>query len=82
MTVEISNDQKIIIINQHLSNLVYSKYNAELSVEEAKAVKVPDVANIDKLNAQISDIDSQIAKLEQILSTIPVDTTSTNAPTA
>ena len=64
MTIELTNDEKIMIVEQHLKNLAYSDYNLMVSLEEAKAVAVPDQTIIDSLTLQLDDTRSKIATLE------------------
>jgi predicted nucleic acid-binding Zn-ribbon protein len=70
MSVELSNDQKISIINQHLTNLAYSAYNIELSIEESKVVSTPDTANIAALQSQLEDVNKQVAALNAEMQSI------------
>jgi hypothetical protein len=64
MTTLLSNEEKTGIINQHLKNLHYSKFNLELSVVEENAKTVPEEATLTSLNTQLVDIDSRITALE------------------
>ena len=70
MTIELSNDEKINILNQHLRNLLYNKYNLNISLEEANSVAMPSQVSLDSLNLQISDADSQIATLNRLIDEI------------
>jgi hypothetical protein len=63
MSIELSNDQKISIVNQHLTNLAYTAYNIQLSIEESQVVSTPDTANIAALQAQLVDVNKQVAAL-------------------
>lgn len=63
MSIELSNDQKISIVNQHLTNLAYTAYNLQLSIEESQVVSTPDTANIAALQAQLVDVNKQVAAL-------------------
>ena len=64
MTTLLSNEEKTGIINQHLKNLHYSKFNLELSVVEENAKTSPEEATLTSLNTQLVDIDSRITALE------------------
>ena len=76
--MELTNDQKIEIVNQHLRNLAYEQYNSELSLQEANAVAQPDLANLGHLENQISDIDAKVASLQATLASLnPAITTTT-----
>jgi hypothetical protein len=76
MTIELTNDQKIAIVNQHLTNQAYAAYNVELSIKEANAATTPNAENIANLNTQVININDQIAVLNAELATLtPVPTT-------
>ena len=64
MVYTLTNEEKIDIINQHLKNLHYSKFNIEISLIEENAKSVKDTEQIASLNEQAVDIDSRIAALE------------------
>jgi hypothetical protein len=64
MTTLLSNEEKTGIINQHLKNLHYSKFNLELSVVEENAKTAPEAVTLTSLNTQLVDIDSRITALE------------------
>lgn len=64
MTTLLSNEEKAGIINQHLKNLHYSKFNLEMSVVEENAKSAPDADTLVSLNDQITDIVSRISALE------------------
>lgn len=65
MSVQLSNEDKIAIIESHMKNLQYSKFNLEISVIEESAKKEPGDIAIASLNTQIDDIDKQISALQQ-----------------
>ncbi len=70
MTYELANQEKINMVNQHIKNLSYTKYDLELSKIEALAVNtVEQVASMSYQN-QIDDITAKILKLEEILDTL------------
>jgi hypothetical protein len=63
MTYQLSNEEKVSIINQHLKNLALSKYSLEISKMEAAAVLSAEQMAGTSYDSQISDIDSQITAL-------------------
>ena len=63
MTTQLTNEEKISIINSHLKNLEYNKFNIEMSIVEESAKSTPDSSNLSSLNSQASEIDVQIAAL-------------------
>ena len=60
----LTNEEKVVIVNQHLKNLHYSKFNIEISLIEENAKSIKDTEQIASLNAQSTDIDSRITALE------------------
>jgi hypothetical protein len=64
MTILLSNEEKTAIINQHLKNLHYNKFNIEISIVEESSRATPETENISSLNAQVADFDSRITALE------------------
>ena len=70
MTYELTNDEKRNIINQHLRNLEYSKFNVEISLVEENADPAPDQANLDTLTGQLSTINGKMEALVAELATV------------
>lgn len=62
MTLLDSSD-KIAIIDQHLRNLEYAKYNIEISLIEENAVTVPDEEALNGLNERLAQVDLKISAL-------------------
>ena len=63
MTTQLTNEEKISIINSHLKNLEYNKFNIEMSIIEENAKSTPDSSTLSSLNSQVSEIDVQVAAL-------------------
>jgi hypothetical protein len=70
MTYELENQEKINMVNQHIKNLSFAKYDLELSKIEALAVHTVEEVSGMSYDNQISDITSKILKLEEILDTL------------
>jgi hypothetical protein len=64
MSTLLSNEEKTGIINQHLRNLHYNKFNLEISIIEETAKATPETAALTNLNTQIADFNSRITALE------------------
>jgi hypothetical protein len=56
--------EKIAVINSHIKNINYNKFNAELVIIEENATASPDAAKISDANANIAEANAQIAALE------------------
>lgn len=64
MTTELTNEEKMGIVNQHIKTLNYNKYNLNLTMLELNAVSNPNQASISEMVLQISDLDDKISVLE------------------
>lgn len=62
MTLLDSSD-KIAIIDQHLRNLEYSRYNIQVSLIEENAVSVPNTEAVEAFNERLEQIDLKISAL-------------------
>jgi hypothetical protein len=60
----LSNEEKISIIDQHIKNIEYNKYNLEISLIEENAVANPEATTISSLNSQIAVLNSKISVLQ------------------
>ena len=67
---ELSNEEKISIIESHLRTLGYSKYNLEVNLMEEEAATTPVADAIASINAQISSVNKKIAALTTELATL------------
>jgi hypothetical protein len=56
--------EKIAVINSHIKNINYNKFNAELVIIEENASSSPDATKISDANAGIAEANSQIVALE------------------
>ena len=70
MTYELTNQEKISVVNQHLKTLEYSAFNLSLSVIEEEAATIPNAENISNLNLQIAEVNAKktalLAELEEL----------------
>jgi prefoldin subunit 5 len=59
MTYELTNEEKISIIDQHLKNLEYNRYNLQVSILELTSETNPKQESITDIQAQIDSIVAQ-----------------------
>lgn len=64
MTYELTDNEKISVINQHLRTLSFSRYNYEISLLEENASVSPDAETINSLNGEIAALDVKINALK------------------
>lgn len=67
---ELTNEEKIAIVLQHLKNIAYSEYNAILTLAQEQALAEPNQQNIKTLTDQIADIVAQKQILEEELNSL------------
>lgn len=60
-------DEKIHMTTQFIRNLMYSRYNVELSLLAENAVENPNQNNVDSFTGQLAEIDHKIAALNDQL---------------
>lgn len=63
MTYELQVEEKVSLINQHLRNLGFKKYNLDLSLLEEQALATPDADRLTQLNNEIDQVVAQRAAL-------------------
>ena len=61
---DLTAEDKIAVINTHIKNINYNKFNAELVIIEENASTSPSAAKISDANATIDEADAQIAALQ------------------
>jgi hypothetical protein len=62
--MELTNEEKISILNQHIKNIVVNKYNLHVSIIAEEAADAIDQTKIDALNIQIN---AEQAKYDALL---------------
>lgn len=70
MVYTLTKEEKIDIINQHLKNLEYSKFNSEISLVEESAASEPQQNLIDEIQGQIDSINAKKAALLSEISSL------------
>ena len=61
---DLTAEEKIAVINSHIKNINYNKFNAELVIVEENASVEPSATKISDANATITEANAQIAALE------------------
>jgi hypothetical protein len=64
MTIELTKEEKITIIDTHIKNIAFSKYNLDLTLIEESAKTTPDSDILQKTNYNIQQLSDQINALE------------------
>lgn len=59
MTYELTNEEKIAIVSQHIKNLEYGIYGLQISLIEENAVSPTDTSKISSLNNQIAEANAK-----------------------
>jgi hypothetical protein len=59
----LTDEEKINIVNQHIRNVEFALYNAELDLIEANAVSSTDASVIAEINARKASIDAKLTAL-------------------
>jgi hypothetical protein len=62
--MELTNEEKIGILNQHIKNVLINKYNVHIAVIAEESATVVDQSKIDALNSQM---ESEQAKYDALL---------------
>ena len=70
MTYELTDSEKVAVVNSHLKNLEQNKYNIELSLIQENALDNPVQSVVDSLNSQLADIASKKTALLAELSSL------------
>lgn len=60
----LTNEEKIGVIESHIKNVQYNKYNAEITLIEENALAAPSTTNIQRANESIASANAQITALE------------------
>jgi hypothetical protein len=59
MAIELTNEEKLNIVNQHIKSIDYSIYGLQLDLMEAQAIDAPDLMQVSSLNGRISSANSR-----------------------
>lgn len=70
MTSELTNEEKIGVVDQHIKSLNYNKYNLNLTLLELNAISNINQTTINEMLLYISEIDDKISVLQQERTTL------------
>ena len=63
MTIELTNEEKLNIVNQHIKSVDYSIYGLQLDLLELNATPNPDASQASNLNVRITAANARKAAL-------------------
>jgi hypothetical protein len=78
MTIELTSEEKIQIINSHIKNIAFAKYNSEIDLIQENAKKHPLAENIASYQAQIDQAAQQLTAIQAELAKVQSETESSN----
>lgn len=62
--IELTKEEKIGVIQSHMKNVQYSKYNAQITLVEEQALETPNAENVTAANEVITKADLQLTALQ------------------
>ncbi len=66
MAIELTNEEKLNIVNQHIKSIDYSIYGLELDIIEAQAIGSPDNTHVTSLTDRLADANlKRVALVEE-----------------
>jgi hypothetical protein len=63
MTIELTNEEKLGIIEQHMKSIDYGIYGIELDLIELNATSTPDASQVTNLNTRLTALNAKRAAL-------------------
>jgi outer membrane murein-binding lipoprotein Lpp len=66
----LTKEEKAQIISSHIKNLNYTRYNLEIDIIQENAKVSPSSSALTSFNAQIDEVDNQIAALQTQLTAV------------
>lgn len=62
--IELTKEEKIGVIQSHMKNVQYSKYNAQITLVEEGALETPNAENVAAASEVITKADLQLVALQ------------------
>jgi hypothetical protein len=63
MTIELTNEEKLNIVNQHIKSVDYSIYGLQLDLLEINSISNPDASQVSNINTRITAANAKRAAL-------------------
>ena len=63
MTIELTNEEKLNIVNQHIKSVDYSIYGLQLDLLEINSTSNPDASQVSNINTRITAANAKRAAL-------------------
>ena len=63
MTIELTNEEKLGIIEQHIKTIDYGIYGIQLDLIEINAIATPDASQITNLNTRLTALNAKRAAI-------------------
>ena len=63
MTIELTNEEKLGIIEQHIKSIDYGIYGIQLDLIEINAIETPDASQITNLNTRLTALNAKRAAI-------------------
>lgn len=63
MTIELTNEEKLGIIEQHIKSIDYGIYGIQLDLIEINAIATPDASQITNLNTRLTALNAKRAAI-------------------
>lgn len=63
MTISLTNEEKLNIVNQHIRSVEYAIYGYELDLIEANALSTVDASQVASINAKMTEANARRAAL-------------------
>ena len=62
--IELTTEEKIAVINSHIKNVQYTKYNAQISLVAENALETPSADKVASANEVVTNADLQLVALQ------------------
>jgi len=59
MTIELTNEEKLSIVEQHIKSIDYGIYGVQLDIIEINAISNPDASQLSNLNTRLAALNSK-----------------------